>query len=34
MHRENIARLLTGRERKLGEKATPVEQETQEGAMD
>lgn len=31
MHRENIGRLLTGRERRLGEKATPVAQEVQEG---
>jgi hypothetical protein len=25
MHRENISRLLNGKERKLGEKAIPIE---------
>lgn len=32
MHRENIARLLSGRERKLGEKATPIDQTVPEEA--
>jgi glycerol-3-phosphate acyltransferase PlsY len=30
MHRENIARLLSGKERRLGEKAKPVKSEVSE----
>jgi glycerol-3-phosphate acyltransferase PlsY len=34
MHRENIARLLTGKERKLGENATPLESAVPEEAQE
>jgi len=34
MHRENIARLLTGKERKLGEKAAPLESALPEEAQE